>query len=68
MPRIDPTITDEAKRIYDDIKNRNERGRFVSDAIIEKHARQTGPDLQTRVEELEKKVQDIIDRMDGVIP
>jgi len=38
MPRIDPTVSKEAKNIYDDIPLK-ERGRFVSEAIIEKHSK-----------------------------
>lgn len=57
MPRINPTITDEAKLIYTNIKNRNERGTFVSDAIVAKHDRDTGTDLQTRIDDLEKRVE-----------
>ena len=57
MPRINPTITDEAKLIYTNIKNRNDRGTFVSAAIVEKHEHDTGTGLEARVEVLEKKVE-----------
>jgi capsule polysaccharide modification protein KpsS len=63
MPRIDPTITDEAKKIYDNIPNRNERGRFVSNAIVEKHSRDTGTDLETRIAELERRVKELEDTL-----
>ncbi len=64
MLRINPTVTEQAKKIYDNLPLKDKK-HFVSDAIIEKHARQTGTDLQTKVDELEKKVQAIIDRMKG---
>jgi hypothetical protein len=55
MPRINPTVTDEAEKIYDKLEH-HVRGRFVSDAIIEKHSRDTGTSLEQRVAELEKTV------------
>lgn len=65
MPRINPTVTDEAAKIYEDLPH-FDRGRYVSDAIIEKHNRNTS--LEARIEQLEKEVKAIKDRIDGIVP
>ena len=41
MPRIDPTVSVKAKEIYMSMAQ-GERGKFVSDAIIEKWAKEHG--------------------------
>ena len=57
MPRIDPTVTEEAQVIYDKWK-RGERGQKVSRAIIEYDNKDT-QSLVSRIEELERKVKEL---------
>lgn len=61
MPRINPTISDKAVKIYEALEH-HVRGKFVSDAIEEKHARQQGDSLENRMAALEKKVEKLIER------
>jgi hypothetical protein len=56
--RINPTVTQEAFDIIQKIP-RQHKGEFVSGAIVEKHSRSTGTDLETRVAELERRVKEL---------
>jgi len=58
MGRINPTVTKEAESIYNALPH-HKRGEFVSDAIITKHAQDSGEGLEARVEKLEKAVEGI---------
>jgi hypothetical protein len=42
MPRINPTVTPEAKEIYEKHAKKHQGGEFVSSAIIEKERKETG--------------------------
>jgi hypothetical protein len=63
MPRIDPTVSREAEQIYKSLPQ-GERGKYVSDAIIEKHTKNTS--YEARLEQLEKEVKALKDRIGGV--
>jgi hypothetical protein len=41
MPRINPTVTNKAAQIYNDMPH-HDRGKFVSEAIEEKNAKEQG--------------------------
>lgn len=59
MPRINPTITDAAYKIYEQIPLKDKK-HFVSDAIIEKHNRDNNTD---ELQELKAKVKTLEDRV-----
>lgn len=61
---INTSVTDEAFEIYKGLPERR-KGRFVSDAIIEKHQRDTGTDLQTQIDELRKRIGEIEAKLKG---
>ena len=75
MPRIDPTVSDKAKKIYMDIPQ-GDRGHFVSDAIIEKWAKEHGEvftpeqveaikkliEADIRLEQIENRLRDLEER------
>lgn len=47
-------ISDKAKKIYD---GQPHKGEFVSDAIVEKHSRDSGTDLSAQVQELRERIE-----------
>ncbi len=55
---INTSVTDEAFDIYKGLPERR-KGRYVSDAIIEKHQRDTGTSLEQRMDEIEKRMDEI---------
>ena len=61
------TLRPDAIAIYDRWRKEGSAIVNTSQAIIE-YDNKSLEALQTRLEELEKKVNNIIDRMDGVIP
>lgn len=56
MPRINPTVTKQAEDIYNALPH-HRRGEFVSDAIIEKHSRDTGTDIEARLQAVERWIE-----------
>lgn len=65
MPRINPTVSKKAKEIYESLDH-HIRGKFVSEAIEEKHNKESNPftEEQQKVidalkEEIEKLKEDI---------
>jgi len=62
MPRINPTVTEKARKIYDSLDH-HKRGEFVSDAIEEKYDREyTGIDIQKKLAELEQRIKVLEER------
>ena len=57
---INTSVTLEAKAIYDGLHPRT-KGIWVSDAIVEKHDRDTGTGLEARLEDIEKR----LERLEG---
>ena len=53
-------ISDKAKRIYDTVQH---KGEFVSDAIVEKHSKDTGTDTQTQLDDHERRLKDLEKRI-----
>jgi hypothetical protein len=53
---INTTVTPGAKAIYDSLHPRT-KGIWLSDAIITKHAQDSGAGLEARVSKLEKRVE-----------
>ena len=53
---INTSVTDEAKAVYDNLHPRT-KGIWLSDAIITKHAHDTGTGLEARVSKLEREVE-----------
>lgn len=58
MPRINPTVSDEAYKIYNDLPLKDKKP-WVSDAIIEKFKREQGNALESRIDVLEKQVKEL---------
>jgi hypothetical protein len=55
---INTTITGEAKAIYDSLHPRT-KGIWLSDAIIAKHAQDSGEGLEARMEEIERRLKEL---------
>jgi len=56
MRRINPVVSQQAYDIVQKIPKMH-KGEWVSGAIVEKHARDTGTDLQAQIDELRARVE-----------
>lgn len=56
MKRLNIELTEESLKIYKAVPL-FERSKFVSDAIIEKHTRDTGTSLEQRFDDIERRLQ-----------
>lgn len=64
MPRINPTVSEEAEAIYNKVSH-FERGKFVSDAIIEKDQRSREQNKYITREEVQEMINKAIEERWG---
>ena len=50
-------LNDKAKEVYKGLPKEVKKGEWVSDAIVEKHSKDTGTDLSAQVQDLQERVE-----------